>query len=65
MAEAQDRKVMAAETQQESVLPESLLAVVGFNIKRVCGKSCMGQVGRVLELHLAPCFAFHLVILHE
>lgn len=56
---------MAAETQQESVLPESLLAVVGFNIKRVCGKSCMGQVGRVLELHLAPCFAFHLVILHE
>lgn len=49
MAEAQDRKVMAAETQQESVLPESLLAVVGFNIKGVRGK-LYGAGGQSLRI---------------
>lgn len=26
-------------------------------ISKECVESCMGQVGRVLELHLAPCFS--------
>lgn len=35
VAEAQDRKAMAAKTEQESVLNESLLALFGFNTKAV------------------------------
>lgn len=59
MAEAQDRKVMAAETQQESVLPESLLAVVGFNIKRVCGK-LYGAGGQSLRITSGSLLCFSL-----
>jgi len=36
MAEAQVSKAMAAKTEQESVLNESLLTVLGFNTKEVC-----------------------------
>lgn len=36
VAEAQDRKVMAAKTEQESVLNESLPTLFGFNTEAVC-----------------------------
>lgn len=36
MAEAQDRKPMAAKAEQESVLSVSLVPVFGFNSEAVC-----------------------------